>query len=177
MTLMGLSNVLPHLRSALERPDLEIIVKSHRSRAEIREDLIRSLSSLTPEDQSRLRRLDVVPHPPGARVSISHTPTLGGFAFINVPHPNEPNLSPALGFDLEDIARVKAKTVARVSKPDELSAAPSPAHLWCAKEAAFKALRGRVKLLSQLTITNWRSVDTASDFRLWSSEVRECGGR
>lgn len=158
-----LAEILPHLRRELGEPTLEITVKPQWSRSEIRAGLIAALPELSEVERELLARLEFIPDPPGARVSISHTPTLGGFALSRG--------SAAIGLDLEDVARVHAKAVARVSKPTEQ--APSPALLWCAKEAAFKALRGRPKVLSNLTTSAWRSVSAPSNFSLWSSEVRE----
>jgi phosphopantetheinyl transferase len=88
--------------------------------------------------------------------SISHTQDLGGFACIKTD-------GKAIGFDIELIARVSDEVAKRVcTDPTELSAAPSPAHLWVAKEAAFKALKGKSQplVLSQIVLTNWRKQDS-----------------
>lgn len=68
---------------------------------------------------------------PGAFSSVSHTLSEGGFALSADP----------IGFDIEVTARVTKEIVARISTPEELALAPNFASLWCAKEAAFKALK------------------------------------
>jgi phosphopantetheinyl transferase (holo-ACP synthase) len=80
-------------------------------------------------------------------VSISHGQKLGGFAISKKP----------VGFDLELISRVEPVLVERVSLPDEVKFAPSPAHLWSAKEAAYKALVHfrQPKVLSDVLIGGW----------------------
>ena len=81
-------------------------------------------------------------------VSVSHTINLGGYA--TGPRP--------LGFDLEVQSRVNPKVAVRVSTMEEFARAPSAAHLWCAKEAAFKALYHfrQPKLVSEIEI-DWRT--------------------
>lgn len=84
----------------------------------------------------------------GSYVSIAHVPSGGGFLLSKQP----------IGLDLEEADRVQSRVVARVSTADDLSAAPSPAWLWAAKEAAFKALQHAEKspkLLSQIGIDEW----------------------
>ena len=76
-----------------------------------------------------------------------------------------------IGFDIEEISRIHAKAVARISKPEELSL--SPAKIWVAKEAAFKALRGRPKVIAALTTQSWRSVAEQENLSLWSCEVSD----
>lgn len=63
-------------------------------------------------------------------ISISHARGLGGYA----------HSSDWLGFDIETDARVRPELAARISTMEEFSAAPDAASLWCAKEAAYKAL-------------------------------------
>ena len=97
--------------------------------------------------------LDLTRVPELARgfVSVSHTLDLGGYAIG--PRP--------LGFDLELVSRVSPKVVARVSPwARELTLSPSAAHLWCAKEATFKALYHfkQPKVLSELAI-EWQGAD------------------
>jgi 4'-phosphopantetheinyl transferase EntD len=79
-------------------------------------------------EASDLSRVPVLSH---GYVSVSHTTDLGGYAVG--PYP--------LGFDVELVSRVSVRAVARVSRfAEELARSPSAGHLWCAKEAAFKAL-------------------------------------
>ena len=76
--------------------------------------------------------------------SVSHTTTEGGFALSSCP----------IGFDIEITNRVTPEIVARISSPKELASAPDVASLWCAKEAAFKALKTfqQPKIVSQIEI-------------------------
>lgn len=81
---------------------------------------------------------------PGAFSSVSHAALDGGFALSAYP----------VGFDIEISARVSKETIARISSPEELELAPSFASLWCAKEAAFKALKTfkQPQVVSQIKI-------------------------
>ena len=81
---------------------------------------------------------------PGSFSSVSHTALDGGFALSAYP----------VGFDIEVTARVTKEIVARISTPDELELAPNFASLWCAKEAAFKALKTfqQPQVVSQIKI-------------------------
>jgi phosphopantetheinyl transferase len=170
-----LEKLLPEIRALLAAPSLEVHINDawsanqKQSRLLLRQaviDQIEKKTRLSDVERETLLRLEFLPNPPEVSVSISHTPSLGGFA-LTYAH------SPAVGFDIEESQRVHAKAVARVSKPEELLAAPSPAHLWVAKEAAFKALRGRPKVLSALTTGAWRSVVSKENLSLWSCDVRE----
>ena len=100
--------------------------------------------------------------------SISHTQGLGGFAIL---HPAR-----KIGFDLEPMNRVTAKVATRIAfAPDEASQAPSPGHLWVAKEAAFKALRGpkQPQVLSALKVSGWQrpSKNSKSTFETFHLET------
>jgi phosphopantetheinyl transferase (holo-ACP synthase) len=91
-------------------------------------------------------------------VSISHCLEMGGFVLSKMP----------VGFDIELVERVQQKIVARVSKEAEMINAPSLAHLWAAKEAAFKALHSfrQPDVISELQIGAWDE----NMFRLLNSE-------
>lgn len=91
--------------------------------------------------------------------SISHTHELGAIALS----------SSALGIDVELTSRVTEGPVARVCSREEVKAAPSPASLWCAKEAAFKALKSydQPSVLSKISIGDWQKIDSQTEtFRL-----------
>ncbi|MBX3016259.1 MAG: 4'-phosphopantetheinyl transferase superfamily protein [Bdellovibrionaceae bacterium] len=88
--------------------------------------------------------------------SVSHAPMRGGFVGLTEAHPS----ALQLGFDLEDIERVTEAAAARVASPRDHSFSPlTPAHLWCAREAAFKALKGDCQplVVSQIALTDWRT--------------------
>lgn len=125
---------------------------------------------LTLPEHDQLMDLEWIPSFPHTYISISHTKDMGLIATAPVP----------VGIDIESIARVQARAVARVSNPEEVTAAPTPAHLWAAKEAAFKALYSfdQPSVVSQITIGDWRKIDSqtetfsllnASDFKTSSS--------
>ena len=63
-----------------------------------------------------------------------------------------------LGVDIEEFARITPAAVARISKAEELDLAPHAAHLWAAKEAAFKtlALTQQPSVISKVTIFDWQ---------------------
>ncbi|KHD88095.1 MAG: hypothetical protein OM95_11315 [Bdellovibrio sp. ArHS] len=72
-------------------------------------------------------------------------------------------IAPApIGIDVEIKDRVTAPVMARVSRPEEMQAAPSLSSLWCAKEAAFKALRpyDQPSVLSKISIGDWQNIDS-----------------
>ena len=81
---------------------------------------------------------------PGAFSSVSHAAPDGGFALSTYP----------VGFDIEVTERVSKEIVARISSSEELESTPSFASLWCAKEAAFKALKAfkQPQVVSQIKI-------------------------
>jgi 4'-phosphopantetheinyl transferase len=87
--------------------------------------------------------------------SISHCPALGGIVFS--PNP--------IGIDFEVSDRAQWSVVHRVSNPTECSEAPDPTALWCAKEAAFKALRSysQPSVISQISIGVWKKIDSQTE--------------
>lgn len=114
--------------------------------------------------------LEKPPHASLFTCSIAHCGTMGGFVFSLTNRYQ-------LGFDLEDESRADAAVVKRISTTQEMDQAPSPAHLWVAKEATFKSLLGPLQpnVLSQIQVHNWRHVSDAN--WLFSSEIQSLGGR
>lgn len=90
--------------------------------------------------------------------SISHSKNLGGYALAHQP----------IGFDIELTQRIKKETVIRISKELEHLQAPHLSFLWCAKEAAFKALRSfqQPATMSQLEIVWSKESDSQIDIFL-----------
>lgn len=87
--------------------------------------------------------------------SISHCPQMGGFIGLAQGHP--PTLQ--LGFDIEDIARVTDLVAERVAHPkDHAVSGRSPALLWSAREASYKALAGpcQPQVISQIALIHWK---------------------
>lgn len=130
--------------------------------------LLRSQASLlTGRDFSDLSHPPVDPR---VSVSISHCLSLGGLVTCDLPQ--------RVGLDLEVSSRLGLNSVARVSSPGEIDQAPSPAHLWCAKEAAFKALLGprQPAVISLVETTHWTKVPEPSagpvqNLSAWAFEI------
>lgn len=103
---------------------------------------------------SEVLNLDRIPQHQGRYISISHNQKLGGYAHCEAQQ---------IGFDLEESSRILQPIVFRVCDLDEQKLAISPAHLWAAKEAAFKAaIELKPKVLSEVKIQNVSSLDSKS---------------
>jgi phosphopantetheinyl transferase (holo-ACP synthase) len=99
--------------------------------------------------QTSLLNLDEIPRLQHGFVSISHCPTLGGYVLSKDP----------IGFDIEETTRVELRFVERMAHPDDTKG-PTPAALWCAKEAAFKALADQQpQVIAQIAVNNWKTID------------------
>jgi len=118
-------------------------------RTKIRTQIQQKIGASDDANMQSLEDLSQIPHHPDFKISISHSPMLGGFALVES--------SKGLGFDLEVQSRVRLPTIQRMSSPEEISLAPSPAHLWSAKEAAFKSLwpAKQPLTLSEIFVLNW----------------------
>jgi hypothetical protein len=119
------------LRQLLQAPTLELTLKKEwgSENKAYRKEIRQALSTQFDEDFSDLEKR---PTSVKKAISISHCPQLGGFATIVKPG--------SIGLDIEVEARVEKKIAARMSTTQEMNEAPSPAHLWAAKEAAYKSL-------------------------------------
>jgi phosphopantetheinyl transferase (holo-ACP synthase) len=102
--------------------------------------------------------------------SISHTGTIAAFTVMQDAHAG-------IGIDVESASRVTERVCHRVcASALELASSPTPAMLWTAKEAAFKALSNfstrnhesaaMPEVISQIEIVNWQ---IASD-NIWTFE-------
>ncbi len=83
-------------------------------------------------------------------ISISHTKNSGAYVLSkNKLH---------IGLDMELSSRIQKEPLLRVSTLTEVETAPSLAHLWTAKEAAFKSFYKleSPKVLSQIEVCNWK---------------------
>jgi len=159
-------------RTGLRLDDLHFVLQAEWGarhaghRGLIREDVIRTLSNrglrLTREQLELFRDLDHPPTHPDIAISISHCRALGGYAWTT-----QPGL---IGFDIEETSRINPKTAERISVPEEFSQAPSPAVLWVAKEAAFKALAAaaRSTAVSEMRIADWRLSAPLESFWLFN---------
>lgn len=93
--------------------------------------------------------------------SVSHCPELGIFVLSKLP----------VGVDVEISQRVSEKTIGRMATQEELGHSPTPAALWCAKEAAFKALRpfDQPSVMSRISIGSWHNIDSQTDTFLFKN--------
>lgn len=133
-------DLIAALRLHLKSPDLKIYTSP-------------SWGSQHPQHREKMRQeLDSIFTDKSLYTSVSHCPQVG--IVIAAPHP--------IGVDVENLARLKEATVARVSTPTEILAAPHIADLWCAKEACFKALRAyqQPSVISKVSIGEWRNIDS-----------------
>ena len=162
-----LDDVQPDLRLLLNCESLDIDVREEWSaQTSNHRGLIRqALGARYGEDFSAL---DVRPKPKSENVSISHCRSLGGFACCANHF--------SIGFDVEELARVREQVIVRVSTVAERREAPSLGALWTAKEAAFKALSDHLELISDVVITGWKVRDSISTFKVSNPQTtREDG--
>lgn len=140
---------LRQLKFCLEIKNLEIVVRqdwgsqSNHFRESIHGDLKKQMAKAYPFSDS----------------SISHSHNLGGYVFSIFDAEDVYQI----GFDIEESARAKAETVRRIAfDADELNRSPTPASLWVAKEAAFKALKGpkQPPVVSEIEIGEWTVADS-----------------
>lgn len=84
-------------------------------------------------------------------VSLSHTVGASAFGWIEGPK--------SLGLDIELLERITHPVVERVSARIECETAPDLRFLWPAKEAVFKAISPQCRVLSEIQIRSWASLD------------------
>ena len=136
------------LRELLQNSSLEIALKKEwgAEQKTYRQDIRTALSLSLKEN---FANLDERPGSLKKAISISHCPGLGGYASIAKPG--------CIGFDVEIEDRVQSKIAARMATPKEMTDTPSPAHLWVAKEAAYKSLGESLQpvVLSAVEISEW----------------------
>ena len=123
-----------------------------KMRCQLRQLLVSRLETVTDLGESRKQLLQpgIPPKLQDIAISISHCRTFAGFIFELSPHTS-------LGLDVEQKSRITHKAVEYIAGQKELSRAPSPAFLWGAKEAAFKAIHSPEQKtpLSHIRIDNW----------------------
>ena len=130
-------------------------------RLALRQRLAEVLKIASPDLHRWTRDLNVLPVVADAGVSIAHSEGLAGFAHAL----QVGEVIPALGLDIEAVARLRPEVIKRVSSPVELQAAGEFSHyLWVAKEASFKffsSLRrgddSHSLTLSQIQIYDWHA--------------------
>lgn len=100
------------------------------------------------------------------KYSISHTTGMGVLVYS----------LDWVGVDVEVTDRVTNQVMQRVSTLAEIQEAPTLAALWCAKEAAFKALKGfrQPSVISDVSIGGWKKIDSQTEtFQLLNYENHE----
>lgn len=131
-------DILSEVRVHLEDPSLELFLNDH-------------WGSHHPQYR-QLLHTDLKLRGRVADSSISHTEGLGGYLVSQ-------NHSHKIGFDLEVVERVKPEVARRICETAaEFEEAPSPASLWAAKEASYKALKGPQQplVVMQIRIGGWQ---------------------
>jgi hypothetical protein len=129
----------------------------------IREDILRNFQSqLSSEEISSIQDLDSFPKTEKIFFSISHNQELGGYSVAGLKH----------GFDIELKSRISAPIIQRVSTANELSIAPDIKLIWCAKEAAFKALSAFVFTVSDFEVIDWSPQnESQNETGLWTYRI------
>ncbi len=172
------NSIFDLIKGQLALPDLIIDIRKEwgahtkRYRNEIRAGILHSLKLHEPfkpfhvDENVRGKVMDLERpiQVDGLSVSISHCQEAGGFAL---------NLGPTqIGLDIEVYDRVVRSVAERVSTANEIHEAPSPAHLWAAKEATFKSLLGshQPAVLPLIRLNSWQRLDPHS--WLFSPEIQ-----
>lgn len=150
------NQVLLIAREALMMPELELVVsekwrsgKTVEFRQLLRDSLASKLAMLAPsKDPSSVRELSHLPEHPLFEISISHCRAMGGYVLVPKPH--------CVGFDIEEIARVKETVAERVTNAKDTKA-PSAAHAWAAKEAIYKCLNSshQPEVIADIAVHSW----------------------
>jgi hypothetical protein len=117
-------------------------------RKQIRDHIVDTYKSqLADNEISEIKNLNLIPKSEKIFFSISHHYKTGGYTACSVAH----------GFDIELKSRISNQIIHRVSTPDEISESPNIQFLWCAKEAAFKAMSSAHLTISDVCCTGWTS--------------------
>ena len=144
---------LAAVRETLKVPGLVLDIRdewgsaaSHEHRAKIRAELARRFPA---QAGPSTLDLSLKPELPGHSVSISHCALAGGFIAAEKPA--------RIGFDIEEANRPSQRVLDRIAAPEEIAAAPSLAHLWTAKEAAFKSLppESQPTVFTEISVSGW----------------------
>lgn len=125
----------------------------------IRDDILRNYQTqLSSDEISSIQDLDSFPKTKKIFFSISHNQELGGYSVASLKH----------GFDIELKSRISPPIIQRISTAKELSMAPDLKFIWCAKEAAYKALSTFITTVSDFEVVDWRSQNETG---LWTYRI------
>lgn len=123
------------------------------ARPQIRQDIVTNYSPLLSSFEKRaILNLDTLPVVENLFFSISHNKSAGGYVACDQ----------KIGFDMEEASRIAAETVARVCKPEELTACPDVKLLWSAKEALVKlasAAKKTTYVMSDFQLSDWEQIE------------------
>ena len=136
-------NLQHKIRQLLGCPDLEIALREE-------------WASTEPNHRNHLHQEIELRNPKKEfNSSISHCTLMGGIALSRFP----------IGLDIEVRHRVEWPIVQRVSTLEEVALATEPSALWCAKEAAFKALKkySQPSVISEISIGGWQKIDSQTE--------------
>lgn len=142
----------------------EFSSQQNNHRALIREHIVKNYdANLSAQEKINIQNLDLLPQSEKLFFSISHNQNAGGYTASSLEH----------GFDIELSSRISEKIVTRVSTTAEVNEAPDYKFLWCAKEAAYKAL-DFTKSDANLIVSDFEIYDWASQNKtgLWCYRVR-----
>ncbi len=121
-------------------------------RADLRAAVLLDLRQLGDHEtlESDILNLDSPPKSLSYKISISHCPSLGGFALSKK--------YASIGWDIENSSRVSKAIITRIAKDAEPP--PFGAALWVAQESSFKAMSPLVDLshFTQIRIEDWAAV-------------------
>ena len=140
--------------------DSQFSSEQNNHRALIRKNIINNYNSyLSVQEKKNIQNLDLLPRSENLFFSVSHNQNSGGFTASSFKH----------GFDIELGKRISEKIVTRVSTATEVNSSPDYKFLWCAKEAAYKALENSHLIISDFEISDWVSQNKTG---LWCYRVR-----
>lgn len=133
--------------------DINSTQENHRTT--LRQHLIQELQSVTNQlDVDQLLDLNRRPQTDDYSISVSHSPNSSICAFIDSHF--------SIGIDTEIKTRIKPPVISRIAKESEVKLCPQPEFLFCAKEAAWKALNHSLNIstISQIETTNWLKLES-----------------
>lgn len=137
----------------------------------IRRSLAEEFKTSVPNSNWEKTILDLaeLPTHPNLSISISHTAVEGAWVSAENFY---------VGLDIERSDRLTPRLIARVATEAERARTPDDRYLWCAKEAAFKALSARAKshaplpqappapkTIGEIEILNWSPRGEAQMFK------------